>query len=62
MQGSFNKFFPELPEGGISLLLDIQAIKSFKPIPQQGPHSQPGNIRIKSGDEGLRIKVWFDFE
>ena len=59
--GSFTKFFPELPEGDISLLLDIQAIKSFKPIPQQGPHSQPGNIRIKSGDEGLRIKVWFDF-
>ena len=51
-----------LPEGDIALLLDIQAIKSFKPIPQQGPHSQPGNIRIKSGDEGLRIKVWFDFE
>lgn len=62
VQGSFNKFFPELPEGDISLLLDIQAIKSFKPIPQQGPHSQPGNIRIKSGDEGLRMKVWFDFQ
>ena len=62
VQGSFNKFFPEPPEGDISLLLDIQAIKSFKPIPQQGPHSQPGNIRIKSGDEGLRIKVWFDFD
>jgi hypothetical protein len=60
--GSFTKFFPILPEGDISLLLDIQAIKSFKPIPQQGPHSQPGNIRIKSGDEGLRMKVWFDFQ
>ena len=60
--GSFTKFFPVLPEGDISLLLDIQAIKSFKPIPQQGPHSQPGNIRIKSGDEGLHMKVWFDFK
>ncbi len=60
-EGSSTKLFPELPEGDIALLLDIQAIKSFKSIPQQGPKSQPGNIRIKSGDEGLRLKVWFDF-
>ena len=59
---TFSRLLPELPGGGISLLLDIQAIKSFKPIPQQGPHSQPGNIRIKSGDEGLRMRVWFDFQ
>ena len=58
----YSRLLPVLPEGDISLLLDIQAIKSFKPIPQQGPHSQPGNIRIKSGDEGLRMKVWFDFK
>ena len=58
----FTKLLPILPEGDISLLLDIQAIKSFKPIPQQGPHSQPGNIRIKSGDEGLHIHVLFDFK
>ena len=56
-----SKLFPELPEGDLALLLDIQAIKSFKSIPQQGPKSQPGNIRIKSGDEGLKIRVWFDF-
>ncbi len=60
-EDSRSKLFPELPEGDIALLLDIQAIKSFKSIPQQGPKSQPGNIRIKSGDEGLRLKVWFDF-
>jgi lysophospholipase L1-like esterase len=52
---------PVFPEGDISLLLDIPGIKSFKPISQHGPHSQPGNIRIKSGDEGIRIKVWFSF-
>ena len=52
---------PEFPEGDISLLLDIPAIQSFKPIKQQGPNSQPGNIRIKSGDEGLHIDVVFDF-
>lgn len=60
-EGSQSKLFPELPADDIALLLDIQAIKSFKSIPQQGPKSQPGNIRIKSGDEGLRLKVWFDF-
>ncbi|MCR4859663.1 MAG: beta-galactosidase, partial [Bacteroidales bacterium] len=62
LPGGMVRLLPELPEGDISLLLDIQAIKSFKSIPQQGPHSQPGNVRIKSGDEGLRIKVWFDFQ
>ena len=58
MAGTSN---PVFPEGDISFLLDIPAIKSFKPTSQQGPHSQPGNIRIKSGDEGLRITLWFDF-
>ena len=57
-KGSSN---PDFPEGDISLLLDIPAIKSFKPVSQHGPKSQPGNIRIKSGDEGIRITVWFDF-
>lgn len=58
---AFSKLFPVMPEGDLSFLLDIQAIKSFKPIEQQGPHSQPGNIRIKSGDEGLKMKLWFKF-
>ena len=61
-EGSFSKIFPVLPDGDLAFLLDIQAIKSFKAIEQQGPHSQPGNIRIKSGDEGLRMKLWFDFK
>jgi hypothetical protein len=52
---------PVFPEGDVSLLLDIPGIKSFKPISQHGPHSQPGNVRIKSGDDGIRIKVWFTF-
>ena len=59
--GAFSKIFPVLPEGDLSFLLDIQAIKSFKDIPDKGPHSQPGNIRIKSGDEGLKMKLWFRF-
>jgi len=52
---------PEFPQGDISFLLDIPAICSFKPIKQQGPQSQPGNIRIKKGDEGVRINLMFDF-
>lgn len=52
---------PAFPEGDISFLLDIPAIWSFKPIEQQGPNSQPGNIRIKSGDEGLHLNLMFDF-
>ncbi len=60
-QDGGTKLFPVLPEGDIALLLDIQAIKSFKSIPQQGPKSQPGNIRIKLGDEGLKLDVRFDF-
>lgn len=60
-KGSFSKIFPALPEGDLAFLFDIQAIKSFKDIPDKGPHSQPGNIRIKSGDEGLKMKLWFRF-
>ncbi len=52
---------PAFPEGDLSFLLDIPAIRSFKPIEQQGPASQPGNIRIKKGDEGLHIDLVFDF-
>lgn len=52
---------PEFPAGDLSFLLDIPAICSFKPIEQQGPNSQPGNIRIKGGDEGLHLNLTFDF-
>lgn len=58
---SAKRTMPEFPEGDISFLLDIPAICSFKPIEQQGPNSQPGNIRIKKGDEGLRLNLMFDF-
>lgn len=60
-KGSAKRTMPEFPEGNISFLLDIPAICSFKPIEQQGPNSQPGNIRIKKGDEGLRLNLMFDF-
>ena len=56
-----NKANPSFPKGDISFLLDIPAIRCFKPTSQQGPQSQPGDIRIKLGDEGLTINLWFDF-
>lgn len=52
---------PEFPEGDISFLYEIPAIRSFKPVSQQGPNSQPSNIRIKLGDEGVHMNLWFDF-
>ena len=52
---------PRFPEGDISFLYEIGAIQSFKPLQHQGPHSQPASIRIKSGDDGISMKVWFDF-
>lgn len=59
--GRIKQTMPSFPEGDLSFLLDIPAIASFKPIKQQGPNSQPGNIRIKKGDEGLHIDLVFDF-
>jgi hypothetical protein len=52
---------PTFPEGDISFLYEIPAMRSFKPVSQHGPKSQPSNIRIKKGDEGVHIELWFDF-
>lgn len=52
---------PDFPEGDLSFLFDIPGIRCFKPIHQHGPRSQPGHIRIKKGDEGIRMKLMFDF-
>jgi len=52
---------PDFPAGDLSFLLDIPGIRSFKPISQHGPQSQPGIIRIKKGDEGLNLNLLFDF-
>ena len=56
-----NKIFPEFPEGDISFLYEIPAIRCFKPVHQHGPKSQPGMVRIKSGDDGIRMKLKFEF-
>jgi hypothetical protein len=58
---SNERTMPEFPAGDISFLFDIPAIRSFKPVTQHGPKSQPGNIRIKKGDDGIRMELLFDF-
>ncbi len=50
------------PDGDISFLLEIPGMRSYKPIEQLGPQAQPSHIRINKGDDGLRIKLWFDFD
>nr|WP_315153167.1 glycoside hydrolase family 2 TIM barrel-domain containing protein [uncultured Flavobacterium sp.] len=52
---------PKFPEGDISFMYEIPAMRDFKPLTQQGPSSQPTNIRIKSGDDGISMNLWFDF-
>lgn len=49
------------PDGDISFLLEIPAMRSYKPLSQMGPRSQPSNVRIKKGDEGFCINLGFDF-
>lgn len=49
------------PEGDISLLLDINAMRSFKPVSEHGPRSQPTKVRIKPGDEGILLSLQFQF-
>ncbi|RNL84100.1 beta-galactosidase [Sinomicrobium pectinilyticum] len=53
--------YPDFPPGDISFMYEIPAMRSFKPVSQHGPHSQPSNIRIKSGDDGIQMNLWFDF-
>lgn len=52
---------PTFPEGDISFMYEIPAMRDFKPLEHQGPESQPTNIRIKSGDDGIKMNLWFDF-
>jgi len=52
---------PKFPKGDISFLYEIPAMRSFKPLKHHGPHSQPTSVRIKKGDEGIHMNLWFDF-
>lgn len=55
------KTMPDFPAGDLSFLYEIPAIRDFKPIPHLGPNSQPASVRIKKGDDGICMKLWFDF-
>lgn len=50
------------PDGDISFLIDINAMRSFKPVSEHGPLSQPTSVRIKPGDEGIHLDLSFDFK
>lgn len=60
--GAKDNTMEKWPEGDISFLLEIPAMRSYKPLEQMGPRSQPSNVRIKKGDEGFCIDVLFDFK
>lgn len=60
-EASRDRDLPPFPSGDISFLYDIPGMRCFKPLSQHGPSAQPGNIRIKKGDDGIRMKLWFDF-
>ncbi|GLB51246.1 beta-galactosidase [Neptunitalea chrysea] len=62
-KNSISKCFPQpkFPEGNLSFMYEIPGMRAFKPLDQQGSSSQPTNIRIKSGDDGITMKLWFDF-
>lgn len=45
----------EYPAGDISFLMEIPAVNS------QGTGGEPSYIKINKGDDGFRIKLWFDF-
>lgn len=49
------------PPGDLSFLWEIQPIRSYKPLEQLGPQALAPNIRINQGDDGLVMKLWFDF-
>jgi len=42
-------------------LNEQQQVQFEKMMLTAGPRSQPGIIRIKKGDEGLRLNLMFDF-
>lgn len=59
--GALKRSLPVFPAGDISFLYEINPIHAFKPVSQMGPHSEPSSIRIKKGDEGISMILWFSF-
>ncbi|MGF7138594.1 glycoside hydrolase family 2 TIM barrel-domain containing protein [Roseimarinus sediminis] len=59
--GTLRRSLPHFPAGDLSFLYEINSIRAFKPTSQMGPNSEPSSIRIKKGDEGILMNIWFDF-
>ena len=59
-KGRVKDTMPKFPEG---IYPSCWTSRLFAPLNQLSnkPNSQPGNIRIKSGDEGLHLNLMFDF-
>lgn len=53
--------YPDFPEGDLSFLYEIPAMRCFKPLSEHGPSGQAGHVRIKKGDEGIHMELVFDF-
>ena len=53
--------YPDFPAGDLSFLYEIPAMRSFKPLSEHGPSGQAGHIRIKKGDDGIKMDLEFDF-
>lgn len=53
--------YPDFPAGDISFLYEIPAMRCFKPLSDHGPSGQPGHVRIKKGDEGIKMVLRFEF-
>lgn len=53
--------YPDFPEGDLSFLYEIPAMRCFKPLSEHGPSGQPGHVRIKKGDEGIHMNLRFEF-
>ena len=45
----------EYPAGDLSFLFEIPAVNS------QGTGGEASYIKINKGDDGFRMKLWFDF-
>ncbi|MDF1570551.1 MAG: glycoside hydrolase family 2 TIM barrel-domain containing protein [Bacteroidales bacterium] len=60
-KGSLRASLPRFPDGDISFLYEINPIRAFKPVSQMGPKSEPNSVRIKKGDRGIAMNIWFDF-
>lgn len=49
------------PVGDISFLYEIPSIGSRMNVKEMGPHSEPSSMKLRKGDDGINMKLYFDF-